>query len=262
KPVLVSFHTYPPGWPFKFWKRRDDQYRSGVALREAMKRDGIRTVMRRRNRPTDADVAVVWGWRQTRMHEPMLSSGRAVVVIERAFIQPRNQWFSLAVNGFNGRGTFPAVQDDGERWEKNFAHHLKPWREVEDGYALVIGQVPGDAALHGRDIVAWAHDVTDELVRLGHKVVYRAHPKGPTPCPPGAVPSTRSLEDDIAGASRVVVYNSTTAVEAVLAGTPTVTMDVGSVAYPVTSHALSDPLVRPDRTGWCHELSWYQWTLA
>ena len=58
--MFVSFHTYPPGWPYKFWKRKDDQYRSGIALRAAMMRDGVRTVARKRNRPTPADVAVVY----------------------------------------------------------------------------------------------------------------------------------------------------------------------------------------------------------
>jgi hypothetical protein len=259
--MLVSFHTYPPGWPYKFWKRKDDQYRSGMALRAAMMREGIRTVARRRNRPTSADIAVVWGWRQIRMHEPMLHSGRSVIIIERGFIQPRTEWFSLAVNGFNGRGQFPPSQDDGERWDKHFAHHLKPWRDGDEGYGLLIGQVPGDAALHGLDMVDWAQRMTNELVRLGHKVVYRPHPKGLTPCPEGAEQSTKSLEDDLAGSSRVVVYNSTTAVEAVLAGVPTVIMDVGSVAYPMASHDLSAPLVRPDRTEWCHDIAWRQWTL-
>lgn len=259
--MFASFHTYPPGWPYKFWKRKDDQYRSGIALRAAMTRDGIRTVARRRNRPTPADIAVVWGWRQSRMHEPMLRSGRCVVVIERGFIQPRREWYSLAVNGFNGRGEFVPSGDNGARWEKHFAHHLKPWRDADDGYALLIGQVPGDAALHGLDMVEWAQKTTTELVRLGHRVVYRPHPKGPTPCPRGAEPSTKSLDEDFAGASRVVVYNSTTAVELVLAGIPTVTMDIGSVAYPMAGHDLGAPLIRPDRTKWCHDMAWRQWTL-
>jgi hypothetical protein len=259
--MIASFHTYPFGWPYKFWKQKDDQYRSGVALRSAMMRDGVRTVARRRNRPTPADVAVVWGWRQSRMHEPMLRSGRCIIVIERGFIQPRSEWYSLAVNGFNGRGQFAPSQDNGERWERHFAHHLKPWRESDEGYALLIGQVPGDAALHGLDIVAWAQRTTSELVRLGHRVVYRSHPNRMTPCPDGAERSGKSLEQDLAGASRVVVYNSTTAVESVLAGVPTVTMDIGSVAYPMASHDLDAPLVRPDRTKWCHDMSWYQWTL-
>ncbi len=259
--MFASFHTYPPGWPYKLWKRKDDQYRSGIALRAAMARDGVRTTARRRNRPTPADVAVVWGWRQTRMHEPILCSGRCVVIIERGFIQPRKEWYSLAVNGFNGRGRFAPSPDNGERWEKHFAHHLKPWREVGEGYALLIGQVPGDAALHGLDMAEWAQRMTTELLRLGHRVVYRPHPKGPTPCPSGAEISNRSLEQDLAGASRVVVYNSTTAVESVLAGIPTVTMDIGSVAYPMASHDLSAPLVCPDRTKWCHDMAWRQWTL-
>jgi hypothetical protein len=192
----------------------------------------------------------------------MLKSGRCVIVLERGFTQPRREWFSLALNGLNGRGLFPPSDGDGSRWNRHFAHNLQPWRQEEGNYALLIGQVPGDAALHGLDIVAWAQRTTTKLVELGHRVVYRPHPKYLTPCPKGAEYSDGTLVEDLAGASRVVTYNSTTAVEAVLAGVPAVTLDIGSIAYPVASHELEAPLVRPDRTRWCNDLAWRQWSLA
>ncbi len=265
--MRVSFHTYPPGWPWlNGWRRRNrdkhqKKYIAGRAFRSALDADGVTTHARERNKPSPDDVAVIWGWKQSRLHNQMLADKKFVIILELGFIQPRNQWVSIAVNGFNGRGHFAPASDNGARWEKHFSHHLKPWREGDDGYALVIGQVPGDAALHGQNVAAWAKSTTAELIRLGHRVVYRPHPKGPTPCPPGAELSSRSLEEDFAGAARVVVYNSTTAVESVLAGIPTVVMDIGSVAYPMASHALDAPLVRPDRTRWCHDMAWRQWTL-
>ena len=177
---------------------------------------------------------------------PMLRSGRCCHRGRaRNSFQPRKEWFSLAINGFNGRGQFVPSQDKANDGKSILLITSSHGVKSDEGYALLIGQVPGDAALHGLDIVEWAQKMRRELIRLGHKVVYRPHPKGITPCPEGAELSTKSLDEDLAGASRVVVYNSTTAVGAVLAGIPTVTMDIGSVAYPMASHDLSAPLVRP-----------------
>jgi hypothetical protein len=260
----VTFHTYPRGWPGPLaWnrlRRNWHQFSSGRALRHGMEKHGVTTSHGRRNKTSDADMAVMWSWKQKRLIEHMQATGRHLLVIERGFIQPRNEWFSLTLDGFNGRGKFAPAGDKGERFERHFSHHLKPW--IDGGeYALVIGQVPRDSALHGADIVAWARQKTEELLRAGQRVVYRPHPLTFTPCPEGAELSTGSLKEDFAKASCVVTFNSTTAVEAVLAGIPTVISDIGSVAYPMASHEIGEPLRRPDRTAWCHDLAWRQWKL-
>lgn len=263
--MIVAFHTYPRAWPWpkgwrRLWRSRV-KYGAGMALRRCLTAEGIATVRGKRDTPRDADLVVMWSWKQPRIIEHMRALDRPILVLERGFLPSRRDWVTLAVDGFNGRGQFAPAGDGGERWERYFSHLLKPWKTDEQGYALVIGQVPGDAALHGADIVAWAQETTDELVSQGHRVVYRPHPSLPTPCPAGAELSTGSLEGDLAGASRAVIYNSTTAVESILAGVPTVISDMGSVAYPMASHSITAPLVRPDRTGWCHDLAWRQWTL-
>src|SRR5690606_13213794 len=117
----------------------------------------------RRLKASDADIAVVWSWKRPATIQTILSSGRHVLVMERGFIHPRAEWTSLAVDGFNGRGKFAPAPDNGERWERLFSHHLKPWRTGGGDYALVIGQVPNDAAMWGSDIVAWAQETTDRL---------------------------------------------------------------------------------------------------
>ena len=58
----------------------------------------------------------------------------------------------------------------------------------------------------------------------------------------------------------VVTFNSNTGVEGVLAGVPTVTMDEGAMAYPVTGHKLVD-IVTPDRMAWAYALAWKQWRM-
>ena len=222
---------------------------------------GVRTERGRRNKTTSADMAVMWLWKQPRTIDDMIASGRDLLIIERGFIQPRFEWYSLAVNGFNGRGKFAPAPDGGARWQKYFSHMLRPWREPGGEYSLLIGQVPRDSALNGVDIVSWAQERTDEMVSAGHRVLYRPHPLGPTPCPRGAELSVGTLEQAFSGASQVVTYCSTTAVESVMAGIPAVIFDEGSVAYPMASHSIHEPLVRPDRTKWCHDLAWRQWRL-
>jgi hypothetical protein len=226
---------------------------------QGMRKHGIETFIGSGYKPSSADIAVLWSWKRPAIIKTMLATGRHLLIMERGFIQPRNQWVSLAVDGFNNRGRFAPAPDNGERWERLFAHHLRPWRKGGD-YALLVGQVPGDTALNGADIVAWAQDQAARLIALGHKVVYRPHPEKPTPCPDGAMLSTGTLAEDLARAERVVAFSSTTAVEAVLAGIPTVVHDEGSVAWPMGSHDVAAPLARPDRTKWCHDLAWRQWS--
>lgn len=264
--MRISFHTFPSGWPYypgSWFSYRKFHYRidSSYALMKGMRRHGVRPFIGKKWKPSDADLAVLWSWKRPDVTAAMLGSGRHVIIMERGFIQPRNEWVSLAVDGFNNRGRFAPAPDGGKRWERLFSHHMKPWQTGGD-YVLLIGQVPGDMALNGTDMVSWAQEQTNRLVKLGHRVAYRPHPELPTPCPLGATLSTGSLAGDLSGAERVVAFSSTTAVEAVLAGIPTVVCDEGSVAYPMASHSVEDPIIRPDRTIWAHDLAWRQWSLA
>ncbi|MDQ6436489.1 hypothetical protein RB623_20765 [Mesorhizobium sp. LHD-90] len=262
----VSFHTYPAFWPFpiswKRWSTLSYKYEYGDALRQGMKRHGIATSKAKKDELPNSDIAVVWSWKQHRLIEGMLSAGRHVLVMERGFLPNRRDWCSLALDGFNGRGRFAPPGDDGERWEKNFARFLKPWKQTEGDYALIIGKGENDVSLHGADFKAWVNKQTELLRNAGHRVIYRPHPDRPTPCPQGAELSTGSLQSDLSRVSFVVSFNSSTDVEAILAGIPAVITDVGSLAYPVASHSVSEPILRPDRSEWCNEMAWRQWTLA
>ncbi|MCD4511773.1 hypothetical protein LQT97_11035 [Brucella pseudogrignonensis] len=261
----ASFHTYPRGWPYypgSWLSYSKFKYRieASDALRQGMQSTGIQTLVGPKWRPSYADIAIVWSWKQPRIIEDAQQANRLLIVMERGFLQPRFEWVSLALNGFNDRGYFPPGNDNGERWRRHFSHHLRPWQERK-GYVLLIGQVPGDASLNGTNIISWAQSRTDMLRRAGHKVVYRPHPQADTATPDGAACSRRDLKSDLSGATFVVTYSSTTAVEAILEGVPACVEDAGSVAYPMASHHIDEPLRRPDRTQWCHDLAWRQWTL-
>lgn len=239
------------------------QQLAGGLLAAGIKRHGLTVEEGVWSQPSGADVCVVWSWKQTTLFEDCKRRGARVLVLERGYMGDRMAWYSLAVDGLNGRGRFPEPQDDGARFRRHFADLLRPWRDAGD-WALLIGQVPGDAQLMGMDPVRWAADTAAALTRRGHAVRFRPHPicvaRGtPTPTPVACSRSEGPLGPDLARAYRCVTFNSNTGVEAVLAGVPTVCLDPLAMAAPVAAGALEAPAYMPDRTEWCRAMAWRQW---
>jgi len=196
-----------------------------------------------------------WGWR---LGETFRNRGHNVLIMERAYLADRFSWYSLGWNGLNGRAIFPCVDDGGERWRRHFDYLLQPWRTNLGGYALLLGQVPVDQAVNMINFEGWACAAASELIRLGHDARFRPHPLAPSV--KTQVPSIAgTLEEALTGASFAVTWNSNAGVDAVIAGTPTVTMDEGAMAWDVTSHDLDLPIITPNRTAWAHRMAYTQW---
>jgi hypothetical protein len=218
--------------------------------------------------PQSCDLLVMWGVRQQPWITGQKAVGGEVCILERGYLADRFAWTSVSFGGgLNGRGTFRGLHHDGSRWERHFAHLMRPWRKwiwPTAGYALLIGQVPGDNSLRGVDIDAWYRATAAEAARKGSPVRFRPHPmalqRGILRGVDGVPTLGGSLEDALAGADVVLTFNSNTAVESVLAGVPTVAFDEGSMAWPVTGHAVGE-IITPDRTPWTHWLAWCQWTM-
>ncbi|KEZ77344.1 capsule polysaccharide biosynthesis protein [Salinisphaera hydrothermalis C41B8] len=262
--IEVCFHTYPEGWPWtrrsrRRFRRKRHKIEWSIALRRGFKKHGIKTRLHRPGAPLDADVHVFWGWHEPAMFERLRANGQHALIIERGFLQPRREWASLAFDGLNRRGRYAGPADDGQRFARYFGHQLAPWQAHSSDRVLLIGQVPGDISLDGIDVAQWAADRAARLTALDKHVVYRPHPLKPTPCPPEAALSDCDLATELAAAGQVVTYSSTTGVESVLAGVPVVVEGPGSMAWPMASHAIEAPLVRPDRQAWCCDLAWKQW---
>jgi hypothetical protein len=238
------------------------QQQHAAWMREGLRRHGVDVRFAPWNVATQSDLVVIWGWKQQRVIAAAQKRGTPILVMERGHLPPRMEWTSCGLNGLGNRGTYARCEDSGARWRKHFGHLEQPWRE-HDGYALVCGQVIGDASLWGCDFRRWAQDTTSNLASQHRPVVYRGHPlsirHGDRWCPRGAKLSTGTLAEDLAGASLVITYNSTVGVETVLGGFPTVTFDQGAMAWPVTAHSLNDAPVRPNRTEWMRSLAWTSW---
>jgi hypothetical protein len=184
--------------------------------------------------------------------------------MERGFIQ-RMDWTSLGWDGLNGRAQWNVAADSGQRFDTNFGHLIGDWCR-SDGYALIIGQVKGDAALVNVDIDRWYEQAVKAMFARGFEEVrIREHPvaiqqrKRLLTCQEFLIEG--SLEEALSGAAVVVTYNSNTGVDAALAGIPVIACDHGSMAWPIAAQSLNAEVVTPDRRQWCIDLSWRQWTL-
>jgi hypothetical protein len=241
-------------------------------MAEGMRRHGFTVDFSADDIPFESDIVVMWGQRQKAVLAMAKQRNVPVLVMERGHVQPRILWTSCGFNGLGRRGAYPSAQDGGARWNKHFAHHLKPWR-MAGSYALVCGQLQADVALGNLDIRAWTQNIIDALRAKGLAVRYRPHPYEklvgenwvPRNAEISASPAAKevhdasNLADDLRDARMVVTYNSTSGVESVLAGVPTIAENEGAMAWPMATHSIEETLVMPDRTSWCHDLAWTQW---
>ncbi len=203
------------------------------------------------------DLLVTWGIRQQENIAAQIARGGEVCILECGYLGDRLEQASASFGGgLNGRGRFPLAQDNGERFRRQFS--LEPWsRRV--GYALIMGQVPGDMSLESvnGDLSGWY-----EQAAQMPESVFRPHPLVPdTPCPPGARPIGGTLTECLAGARVAVTFNSNSGVDAILAGVPTIATDPGSMAWPVASHDFNETPARPNRDEWAARMAWCQWTI-
>jgi hypothetical protein len=241
-------------------ERADHQKSFGGAFAEGLRRRGWQAEVSTGEKP--CDLLVLWGTRRQDRIARQKAEGGEVVILERGYLGDRFAWTSVSFGGLlNGRGEFRGPCEDGSRFAKHFGRLMAPWNR-QDGYALLIGQVPGDMSIRGVDIDAWYRQTATALSKNGWNVRFRAHPLAGRARPPfsGGLPQIGgTLADALQGAGLVVTFNSNTGVEAVLAGRPTIAMDCGSMAWDVAGHQV-DEIITPDRTAWASRLAWCQFT--
>lgn len=237
------------------------QRKWGDIFAQGLRVHGINPVMVEAWQPVDADIVCCWGWAVGRFYR---EKGHEVLVAERGYVGDRLHWTSLGWNGLNGHADFRNGDVAGDRWDDLFAEHMKPWRSVDEGYALLLGQVPGDQSLRGIDYQQWVRDAADGMTRTGYGVRWRPHPQcaglGHRYLNCSAPEIGGTLKEAFEGARVAVGYNSNSTLDAVLAGVPTIVTNPGAMAWDVASHNFDGPLITPDRTEWAHRLAYCQWS--
>lgn len=240
-----------------FAARAHHQAEHARALASGLEAHGVRAIHASYGTKATTKYVACWGWRIGRM---LRQSGHEVLVMERGYLGDRFAWTSLGWNGLNGRATF-RPKDDPQRFEKNF--RLAPWKDG-GAYVLLIGQVPGDASLGGVNLARWYDETAEKAKVYGLPVRFRQHPmalqRSIVQRVNGAESMNGTLDNALAGAAVCVTYNSNTAVDAVIAGVPTVAADGGTMAAEVCAKKLGE-LAKPDRTRWANRLAWCQWTM-
>jgi hypothetical protein len=237
------------------------QHDFGGAFVEGLKKRGWQASLE--SNAGRCDLLVLWSVRNRPAIASQLAAGGEVCILERGYVGDRFSYTSVSFGGgLNGRAEFRGPAGDPSRWNKHFAPFMKPWRRNDDGYALIMGQVPGDSSIQDVDIESWYSQTAKACQNVGMDVRFRCHPlagKRGGSRAAGIKWIDGSLDDAARGARVVITYNSNSGVDAAMAGVPVVTMDRGAMAWPVAGHQV-DEIIMPDREPWAHWLAWTQWS--
>ena len=188
------------------------------------------------SRQRESDFAVLLG---TTLWRRIEDDGNWLLVDRASFGDPH--YVQLVWNGHGRRGDHCVPTDLGDRW-KTISPDYRPWRRGGE-HVVLCGQTEPYSP-HYRSLDDWYFTVKNAT----H---FRGHPAGTNPT---GLPTWRYWF----GVSRAITLNSSVAVDAVLEGVPTVTMDEGAMAWDVTSHD-PDTSITPPREPWLQWLAWTQW---
>ena len=195
-----------------------------------------------RTDPRDCDLAIHWGAKLTSAMMHTIENNIPYIILENPVWGDRGSNFSWCYGGLNGLGHVPSAKGLPAKDKPE----LQEWKT--EGEVTIFGQLAGDAALHGLNIHDWIEDCSRILP--GSRI--RQHP---LMLDQNHV-TQEPLAECFARTGLAVTYSSTVGAEAVIHGIPTIAVHKGSLAYPVSTHTLSDTPITPDRSEWLHELSY------
>lgn len=203
--------------------------------------------------PTSTDIYVAWRLKMCPSYESMVKSGVCMVCIDLGYFdKTKFECFSVSVNGVHGEAMkVEGLQDLPERPKPE----LHPWRH--DGNKIQIISTGFNKRMARKGIVATSYpkdwlETTRAAAQkaFGMEAYIRYHPRKLPEGEPVPPPFEETFEETFCS----VTYSSTTAVQTMIAGVPTVVMHPRSPAYELASQELK--ATRPDgREAWLHELS-------
>ncbi|MGB0361254.1 MAG: hypothetical protein ACPGEF_07600 [Endozoicomonas sp.] len=208
----------------------------------------------------------------TEIHKEEL--GKALIVMEVGFVE-RSNYYSVGFNKHIGWGDYKNRNMPDDRWkllrDKGVVMH--PWRNNGE-HILVCAQIPNDTSIqysmvknHSR----WCYEVVASIRQhTGRPIIFRYHPlslvKGKLPfvLPEGCtVSSNKNIKEDFKNCWAVSTFNSTSGVDAVLAGIPVFIGCDGSMVDQIANHDVSN-IEQPElpcRKQWANDIAYTQWTL-
>lgn len=249
-------------------KRAHHQQMYAHALAQGMRRHGFKNIeiipnFDERKQP---DLVVTWAYKRIDVINYCRRNNKPHLVMERAYIGDRHHWVSLGYNGLNGRADFlNECITSTKRFEKHFKQYDTPFKNNDNGYILVCGQVEGDMSHRHVNINNWYRTVVSELSEQGHDVRFRAHPLSKERIETVLdgleykLDKNSSLEVSLKDARTCVTFSSNSGVIAALNGVSVVAYDEGSMCYDVAAHDISNLDYKPDKTQWLSKLAYCQW---
>lgn len=204
--------------------------------------------------PDECNLLINWGFTRSVALLSAIAKKIPFVILDRGYFEPsRVDRVSISINGHHGLSMDIDVLDLPPRWHPP----IKPWR-LDGDSVQIIGQMPGDAAVRQLDVDAWMNRVAVEAVNaFGKKVIKRTHPKMINPWEPQQERLEETFEDTYVSVS----LTSTSSVQTVLAGIPSVITHPASSAYNMGSPnmMIAQP---PGRQEWAHTLAHREYDLC
>lgn len=202
-----------------------------------------------------------WGWRAGKR---FFDKGCQVLVMERGYIGDRFKYASLGWNGLNNYASFPEYEFDNLKRFHSHGGELKPWKKDGD-CILILGQVPNDASLKGKNLVPWYARMAIQCKEIYNLPVYfRPHPdcerKGISQHVPNTMLSQGDLNTALSRALFTVSYNSNSCLDSVMAGIPCYAGDKGTMAWDLCMRDLKD-IITPERERIVSHIAWTQFDL-
>lgn len=212
------------------------------------------------------DVLVIWN-RYGDFHRTAVdfeNCGGTVIVAENPYFGFKGDngeptGYALALHGHNGSGEwFPG---DASRFEA-MGVPVAPWQQNDNGHILVCGQ-RGIGSPRMASPPDWHNQAARKLAGLTkRRIVVRTHPEGPQK-------PARPLAEDMAGAWAVVIWSSSSGIQALVQGIP-VFFDaphwICEKAAPQGLRLGPPDLEKPwrndvNRMTALREMAWAQWSL-
>ena len=239
--------------------------------------------------------------RRTQFRKALAEMDKETIIIESAAFNDRKncavndkKFYSVGINGIKTEANYNNKNSPSDRWNK-IGCDIKPWRTDGD-YVLYIMQNLGGLGLKNLDYypdnpLAYFHDHINQLDKSTDRPVrIRLHPNQTAERSYSDESKQKRwdnkrkqymkmfsglqsiiitgdhiniLEKDMSEAWCAVGNTSNALCECVINGIPIITNDKFCMAYDMAEHDignLENPRT-PNRTQWCHDLAYPQWTI-
>jgi len=246
----------------------------------------------------DCDLGIIFGSAKPRdnlhhrVRTAVIEKAKNYMVIETPLLarsivkQSNHEYYRIGLNGFlNGEGEFNNENSNDQRmFYFGDLYNWNGWKQNSNGNILILLQLPGDASLRESNHGEWLLDTVEQIRKITNRQIrIRFHPamseKGHENFfgDVGKIVFknyadivwsdgiARTLQQDLKEAKTCVTYSSGSAIDSIVYGIPTIAVDEGNFAYPISSKTIDvveSPALADTETvkQWLCNLSYCQWS--